>query len=57
MKDVVSELALHAECKMIIFMSAFFNFWRMIMAPGLLGILQKIFPFFKFYTRGPFLFK
>ena len=53
MKDVVSEPALDAESK-IIFMSGLFNFWQMIMAPGLLAILQTTFSFFLILHEGAF---
>ena len=50
-KDEVSELALHAESKMIIFTSGLFIFYQMITAPGLLAFLQANFSFFKFYKK------
>ena len=54
-RDVVSELALHAESKMIIFATGRFIFYWMTTAPGLLTFLQaSFFIFFKFYTKWAF---
>ena len=54
-RDVVSELALHAESKMIIFATGLFIFYWMTTAPGLLTFLQaSFFIFLKFYTKWAF---
>ena len=54
-KDVVSELALHADSKVLVFMSELLIFYQMITVPGLLAFLQPSF-FFNFTGSGPFCF-
>ena len=53
-KDKVSELALHAESKMIIFTSGLVIFYWMLMAPDLLAYLQVFSFFLKFYMKWAF---